>query len=43
MRQGFILGNVTGLKCRECGKQYDVRPINRCEYCFGPLEVEYNY
>jgi threonine synthase len=36
------LGTVTGLKCRECGREYDIRPIYMCEYCFGPLGVEYN-
>ena len=36
-------GNVLGLKCKACGRQYDIRPIYMCEYCFGPLAVEYNY
>lgn len=36
------MGTVTGLKCKECGRQYDIRPIYMCEYCFGPLGVEYN-
>ena len=39
---GAFLGTVTGLKCKECGRQYDIRPIYMCEYCFGPLAVEYN-
>ena len=34
---------VTGLKCRECGKGYDIGPLNVCEFCFGPLEVQYDY
>ncbi|MCH7781684.1 threonine synthase [candidate division KSB1 bacterium] len=33
----------TGLKCRECGKNYPKEPIYVCEYCFGPLEVDYDY
>jgi len=33
----------TGLSCRECGKQYGPDPIHVCEFCFGPLEVSYDY
>ena len=34
---------VSGLRCRECGRDYDVDPIHVCEWCFGPLEVSYDY
>jgi threonine synthase len=34
---------VKGLKCRECGNIYDKAPIHVCEFCFGPLEVDYDY
>jgi threonine synthase len=34
---------VTGLKCRECGEAYEIAAVNVCEYCFGPLEVQYDY
>jgi threonine synthase len=34
---------VKGLVCRECGRQYPIKPIHICEYCFGPLEVQYDY
>ncbi len=34
---------IKGLKCRECGREYELNPVNICEYCFGPLEVNYNY
>ncbi len=34
---------VKGLKCRECGRKYPKEPLYVCEYCFGPLEVDYNY
>lgn len=34
---------VKGLKCRECGREYPKEPIYVCEYCFGPLEVNYDY
>ena len=33
----------TGLKCRECGKQYPKESLYVCDDCFGPLEVEYDY
>jgi len=31
------------LRCRECGREYAIAPIHVCEYCFGPLEVVYDY
>ncbi|HWP34912.1 MAG TPA: threonine synthase [Thermodesulfobacteriota bacterium] len=34
---------VTGLTCRECGRAYPVAPVHVCEFCFGPLEVVYDY
>ena len=34
---------VKGLKCRECGREYPKGPVNICEFCFGPLEVVYQY
>ena len=34
---------VTGLRCRECKKEYPKEPLHVCEYCFGPLEVVYDY
>ena len=34
---------VKGLVCKECGKGYEKLPIHVCEYCFGPLEVDYDY
>ena len=37
------MGYVSGLKCRECGREYPVDPIYVCEFCFGPLEVAYDY
>lgn len=36
-------GVVRCLKCRECGQEYEVAPVHVCEFCFGPLEVAYNY
>ena len=37
------MGYVKDLKCRECGREYPVAPIYVCEFCFGPLEVVYDY
>ena len=33
----------TALRCRECGREYPLTPIFSCEFCFGPLEVDYDY
>ncbi|MBI4823408.1 MAG: threonine synthase [Nitrospirae bacterium] len=37
------MGYVKGLRCRECGRDYPTEPIYVCEFCFGPLEVVYDY
>ena len=37
------MAKVKGLKCRECGREYPAEPIHVCEFCFGPLEVVYDY
>ena len=34
---------VSGLKCRECSREYPAEALNVCDFCFGPLEVEYDY
>lgn len=34
---------VRGLKCRECAREYPTSPIYVCEFCFGSLEVNYDY
>ncbi len=34
---------IKGLKCRECSREYPKEPLYVCEYCFGPLEVDYDY
>ncbi len=34
---------VKGLKCRECGREYPKRAVYVCEFCFGSLEVDYDY
>ena len=35
--------HVDALVCRECGRRYEVIPEHACSYCFGPLEVTYDY
>lgn len=37
------MGHINALKCRECGREYPIEPIYVCEFCFGPLEVSYDY
>ena len=34
---------VDGLRCRECGRSYPAEALHVCEFCFGPLEVAYDY
>jgi len=31
------------MKCRVCGKNYPVTPVNFCADDFGPLEIDYDY
>jgi threonine synthase len=37
------MAHVQGLRCRECGREYEVAPVFTCDWCFGPLEVTYDY
>ncbi len=37
------MAKIKGLKCRECKKEYPAEALHVCEFCFGPLEVNYNY
>jgi threonine synthase len=34
---------ILGLRCRECKREYPISPTHVCEFCFGPLEVIYDY
>lgn len=34
---------LKGLRCRECAREYPAKPLFVCEYCFGSLEVDYDY
>ncbi len=42
-RRTPALSNVKSLRCRECGSDYPVEPQYVCDFCFGPLEVDYDY
>jgi threonine synthase len=37
------MDKMKGLKCKECGKGYPPVALHVCEFCFGPLEVAYDY
>jgi len=34
---------ATALRCRECKREFPLDPIYVCDFCFGPLEVVYDY
>ena len=34
---------ATNLRCRECHRDYPLAALHVCEFCFGPLEVTYDY
>ena len=38
-----VTSSVRGLACRECSRRYPVSATHVCEFCFGPLEVDYDY
>ncbi|MFM7271619.1 MAG: threonine synthase [Actinomycetes bacterium] len=38
-----LVAYVSALKCRECGREYPIEPSYTCSWCFGPLEVAYDY
>lgn len=37
------MSHVRGLRCRKCGREYHLEPLNLCDFCFSPLEVVYDY
>ncbi|MBF2072998.1 MAG: threonine synthase [Synechococcales cyanobacterium C42_A2020_086] len=41
--QRTTAATFTGLKCKECGAEYEAKAMHVCELCFGPLEVVYDY
>ena len=40
---GGIVSYQKHLKCRQCGRTYQIEPIAACEDCWAPLEVVYDY
>ena len=34
---------MKALQCKECGHQFPTKATHVCEFCFGPLEVVYDY
>ncbi len=34
---------MKGLQCKECERLYPAKATHVCEFCFGPLEVVYDY
>jgi len=34
---------VLGLRCRECSRLFPDEALHVCDFCFGPLEVNYDY
>ncbi len=43
MIQKSLMSYVKALRCRECGREYPLEPRHVCDFCFGPLEVNYDY
>jgi threonine synthase len=37
------MATTNGLRCRECGRSYPAEALHVCDFCFGPLEVTYDY
>ncbi len=37
------MGRIDALRCRECGRAYPATAAHVCDFCFGPLEVVYDY
>jgi len=37
------LSYAIALRCQKCGREYPLEPLNLCDFCFGPLEVSYDY
>ncbi len=37
------MSTINALQCRECGRAYEPIAVHVCEFCFGPLEVQFDY
>src|SRR6202171_575635 len=38
-----MAAKLLGLRCRECGAEYELQATHVCEMCFGPLDVVFDY
>ncbi len=38
-----MISPISGLRCRSCGRLFPPEALYVCEWCFGPLEVVYDY
>ena len=36
------MASIYELRCRECGKRFEVQPLSICDECFSPLEVSFD-
>src|SRR2546428_1370515 len=36
------MAKLLGLRCRECGAEYELQATHVCEMCFGPLDAVYD-
>jgi threonine synthase len=41
--EASAFGRAVALSCRECGERVELGPKYVCEFCFGPLEVAYDF
>jgi threonine synthase len=39
----MTMSYATSLRCRECHREYPLLATHVCEFCFGPVEVAYDY
>lgn len=37
------MSRINGLRCKECRRGYELAAIYVCEFCFAPLEPDYDY
>lgn len=43
VKRGAPQSYARSLRCRKCGQEYPLRPMKLCDFCFSPLEVNYDY
>ncbi|MFC2007654.1 threonine synthase [Chloroflexota bacterium] len=37
------MSHAEALRCRKCGREHPLEAVSRCDFCFSPLEVSYDY